>query len=187
MKIVFVRHAQKKRDSQLSDKDLPLTEAGVKASLALVTQLENYHFDAAFSSPYKRAKDTIEPVVAAHGLALTECDDLRERIVKGAGVVKPVDYVTRQWADFDYKLAGGESLTEVQQRLVAKINELATTYPDKTILIGTHGTALATILNYYDVSFGLQEYLQLKPLMPYVLEAWFEGTRLVEMKTITID
>ncbi|EUJ41919.1 histidine phosphatase family protein [Brochothrix campestris] len=187
MKIVFVRHAQKERQSYVKDKELPLTAAGLASSLALVRQLEGYQFDRAFSSPFKRAKDTIAPLVVANDLALTECEDLQERRVKAEGVIKPADYVARQWADFDYKLTGGESLAEVQARLIAKINAFALAYPQQTLLIGTHGTALATILNYYDASFGLADYLQLKPLMPYVLEARFEGTTLVGMKVITIE
>lgn len=187
MKIVFVRHAQKERHAHLKDKELPLTAAGVTASFALVELLEHYQFDQAFSSPFKRAKDTIAPLSVAQNLTLTECGDLQERLVKAEGVIKPTDYVARQWADFNYKLAGGESLAEVQARLIAKITAFATAYPQQTLLIGTHGTALATILNYYDASFGLTEYLQLKPLMPYVLEANFEGTALIGMKVVTIE
>ena len=50
----------------------------------------------------------------------------------------------------------------------------------KKIVIGTHGTALSSILNYYDDRFGCEDFLRIIDWMPYILELDFEGTKLVD-------
>ena len=45
------------------------------------------------------------------------------------------------------------------------------------MVIGTHGTALSTILNYYDPSYNCDSFLRIIDWMPFVVELDFEGTR----------
>jgi len=47
-------------------------------------------------------------------------------------------------------------------------------YPKKSIAIGSHGTALSTIINYFDSSFGYVDFMKIKDLMPYVVQLDFE-------------
>lgn len=49
----------------------------------------------------------------------------------------------------------------------------------KHIVIGTHGTALSTILNFYDNGFGCEDFLRIIDWMPYIIELDFEGDKLV--------
>ena len=55
------------------------------------------------------------------------------------------------------------------------LKEVLSDYAGKTVVIGTHGTALSTILNYYDTSFGLNDFLRIVNWMPYIVELTFEG------------
>ena len=57
-------------------------------------------------------------------------------------------------------------------------------YSGKTVVIGTHGTALSTILNYYDNSFGLNDFLRIVSWMPYIVELTFDGENLIEKKEL---
>ena len=57
-------------------------------------------------------------------------------------------------------------------------------YAGKTVVIGMHGTALATILNYYDNSFGLDDFMRIVGWMPYIIELTFDGERLVDKKEL---
>ncbi len=43
---------------------------------------------------------------------------------------------------------GGESIAMVQNRNIEVLNEILSDNMDKDIALGTHGTALSTILNY---------------------------------------
>ena len=47
---------------------------------------------------------------------------------------------------------------------------------DKDIVIGTHGTALSTILNFYDNNFGCEDFLRIIDWMPYIIELDFESS-----------
>lgn len=67
----------------------------------------------------------------------------------------------------------------VQNRNIEVLNEILETNVDKEIVIGTHGTALSAILNYYDNSFNCDDFLRIIDWMPYIIELDFEGTKLV--------
>ena len=46
---------------------------------------------------------------------------------------------------------------------------------NENILIGTHGTALSTIINYYDKSFDYKSFNKIKDIMPLIVVIKFEG------------
>ena len=46
---------------------------------------------------------------------------------------------------------------------------------EKNIVIGTHGTALSSIMNYYKPEFGCNDFLRIIDWMPYIVEMDFEG------------
>ena len=54
----------------------------------------------------------------------------------------------------------------------------------KTVVIGTHGTALSSIINYFHPSFGCQDFLRIIDWMPYILEMQFDGKELISMTEI---
>ena len=85
----------------------------------------------------------------------------------------------KRWADHNYHEEGGESIAMVQKRNIEALNEILSDNTDKDIVIGTHGTALSTILNFYDNSFGCEEFLRIIDWMPYIIELDFEGDKLV--------
>lgn len=87
-----------------------------------------------------------------------------------------------QWADFDYKLSDGECLREVQERNIRALNFVLEEYRDRTIAVGSHGTALSTIVNYYDRRFGYREFERIRALMPWIVRFTFDGKRCVDME-----
>lgn len=76
----------------------------------------------------------------------------------------------KRWADHDYHEEGGESIAMVQNRNIEALNEILSDNTDKDIVLGTHGTALSTILNFYDNSFGCEDFLRIIDWMPYIIE-----------------
>ena len=48
-------------------------------------------------------------------------------------------------------------------------------------MIGTHGTALSSILNYYNPEFGCADFLRIIDWMPYIVELDFEDWELVRI------
>ena len=79
-----------------------------------------------------------------------------------------------QWADFSYKLSDGECLREVQERNITALFKVLEKYKDSNIILGGHGTALSTIINYFDPSFGYEDFVEMKHKMPWIVEFEFD-------------
>ena len=87
----------------------------------------------------------------------------------------------KRWADKDYAEADGESLYSVQKRNIEALKEIIEIYRDKNIVIGTHGTALSTILNYYNPAFGCDSFMRIIDYMPYIVKIEFDGAQYAGM------
>ena len=73
-------------------------------------------------------------------------DDFRERRVDSGWIEDLNKFSEMQWSDFSYKLSGGESLLELQNRNVAALLEVVSEYYNKNIVIGSNGTVLSMII-----------------------------------------
>jgi len=171
--VYFVRHAEPTFDNH-NDALRELSAKGL-ADRQLVTEyLNTRHIDAVFSSPYKRAVDTVLDFAQKQNLTIELVDDFRERRIDSVWIENSNAFCRQQWEDFDFKLSDGESLHEVQSRNIRALNSILKTYNGKNIVIGSHGTALSTIINYYDQSFGYSEFLKIRKLMPWIVHFCFE-------------
>ncbi len=85
----------------------------------------------------------------------------------------------KRWADHNYHEECEEFIAMVQNRNIEALNEILSDNKDKDIVIGTHGTALSTILNFYDSNFGCEDFLRIIDWMPYIIELDFEGDKLI--------
>lgn len=170
--IYFVRHAQP--DFSWSD-DLtrPLTAEGMKDSEQVYEFLKDVRLDYAISSPYKRSFDTIKHCAEGHNLSIETDKRFRER-EKGVNS-NNLGMFQKRWADFDYHEENGESLNMVQKRNIEGLLELLDRHRNENILFGTHGTALSTILNYFDRSYSCDDFLRMIDFMPYIIRLDFEG------------
>ncbi len=178
--IYFVRHAEPDL-SEHDDASRGLTEKGL-ADRGLVTGfLADKNISAVLSSPYKRAVDTVKELADLRGLPVIAVDDFRERKVGNIWIDDFNGFCKRQWSDFDYKLSDGESLREVQRRNVTALQRVLREYSGESIVIGTHGTALSTVINYYDSSFGYEQFSEIKGLMPWLVCMKFDGITPVEI------
>jgi Fructose-2,6-bisphosphatase len=183
--VYFVRHAEP--DYRVHD-DLtrPLTEKGLR-DCALVTEyFRDKEISAVVSSPYARARDTVSGAAKAKGLEVTCIGAFVERRITDGWIGDFSAYAKRQWEDFDYKLPGGESLNEVQTRNIRALNQLLDYHSGGTVVIGSHGTALSTVINYYDSSFSYASFLQIVDLMPFIVLFAFDGKRLAAIKPVNL-
>lgn len=184
-KVYFVRHAQP--DFSVKDDRLrPLTERGLQASLKVTHAFEGHKLDRIFSSPYKRAYDTVLDLSRQRNLAIKTIEDFRERRVDSVWIDNFQEFSKKQWMDFDYKLNEGESLREVQQRNIAALKSLLIQHPGQSIAIGTHGTAMSTIFNHFNPKFGFNEFWSIVDKMPYISCLQFNGQEYVGDHSIEI-
>lgn len=173
-RVYFVRHAQP--DYRVgTDRDRPLTAEGLEDRRVVLEFLRDKEIGAFYCSPYRRSMDTIAEAAQYFGQNIRTDERLRERESAPGGNCR--ELFGRRWADFDWHEPGGESLRSVQRRNIAALADILADACDENIVIGTHGTALSTILNYFDPSFGCDDFLRAIDWMPNIIELDFDGSR----------
>lgn len=178
-KIYFVRHAQPEHMWE-DDRTRPLTAEGVQDSKIVLDFLKDKEIDVFYSSPYKRSIDTIADTAVFYGMQIITDERLREREKGVEG--NNHGMFEKRWANHDYHEENGESINMVQQRNISAITEILAGNKGKRIVIGTHGTALSTILNYYHPEFGCKDFLRIIDWMPYIIELDFDEDTLLSIK-----
>lgn len=178
--VYFVRHAQPNFANH-DDLTRELTAKGLADRHLVESLLADVPVDAVLSSPYKRAMDTVQPLADARGLATRTVADFRERRVDSCWIEDFDGFCRAQWADFDHKLTDGETLRQVQQRNIAALEAVLEEFAGQTVVIGSHGTALSTIINHYDPTFGHADFEKIRGLMPWVVRFTFEGKTCVDI------
>lgn len=174
-KIYFVCHAQP--DFSIKQDDIrPLSAKGMEDTKRVTDYLLDKKIAAIYSSAYKRSYDTVKGFAEAVGLPIITIEDFRERSV-GMWVEDFKAYAARQWEDFDFKLDNGESLGETQKRNIAALENVLYDHTGESVVIATHGTALATMIHYYRPDFGYRGFWGLIDKMPFIVCIQFEGIR----------
>ena len=186
--IYFIRHAQ--ADNSVRDGRIrPLTEKGMNDRVLVTEFLQDKSIDVIFSSPFKRAVDTIADFAEQNGFGIEIIENFREqKSSSGMGKDDPSHYqfLEQQWSDFDYALSGGECLAEVQDRNIAALNDVLTKCKNKNIVIGTHGTALSAIINYYDRTYGFEDFMAMVNILPWVVRMDFNDDDCIGMEKIDL-
>ena len=171
-KVYYVRHAEPNYDNH-NDALRELTPKGLNDRKLVTKFLADKEINVAVSSPFRRAVDTIKEFADLKGIKIEVIDGFRERKVDSGWIDDFTSFTQKQWDDFNYKLSDGECLQEVQERNISALLKLIDDYKGKNIVIGGHGTALGTIINYFDTSFGYDEFAKMKNKMPWIVEFQF--------------
>ena len=179
--IYFVRHAEPNYNNH-DDKNRELTLKGIKDTKLVTEFLKDKKVDYIFSSPFKRSIDTVKHFSEFIGKNIEIVEDFRERKVNDVWIEPFHDYCKAQWKDFDYKMENGESLREVQIRNINALEKLLAEYEDNILVIGSHGTALSTIINFYDNNFAYEQFLKYQKLMPWIVKLTFDKSKLLEIE-----
>ena len=180
-KVYFVRHAQPEHDHE-DDRTRPLTAEGIADSRIVLEILKDKEINAFYCSPYKRSISTIQETAEYYRRGITTDERLREREkgLNGNGY----GMFQKRWADLEYHEEGGESIGMVQRRNIEVFKEILEANDGKNIVIGTHGTALSSIMNYYMPEFGCDDFLRIIDWMPYIVELDFEGQNFVSLSEL---
>lgn len=177
--IYFVRHCQSDHTKSGDEWLRPLTKEGLDDSHAVLHYLKDKNIDVFISSPYKRSYDTIAKAAEYYHIRIQTDERLRER--KSGKNGNTFELFKKRWADKNYAEVDGESLYSVQKRNIEVLKEIMETYQDKNIVIGTHGTALSTILNYYNPAFDCDSFMRIIDYMPYIVKLEFDGAQYAGM------
>ena len=171
--VYFIRHARS--DQNYHDDMLrPLTAEGMGDRKRVTDFLKDKNISAVISSPFKRAVDTVSDFAERSGLGIRIMNGFRERKVSDEWIDSFTEFAKKQWSDPDYRLSGGESLREVRERVIPALDLVTKEYEGKNIVIASHGTAICTIIGYYDSSFGYNDFERIKDVMPWAVLLSFE-------------
>ncbi|MBO4440043.1 MAG: histidine phosphatase family protein [Spirochaetaceae bacterium] len=174
--VYFVRHCQPDH-SVYDDRTRPLSKEGAEDSFAVMEFFKDKKIDAFYSSPYKRSFDTILHAAEDHKMQITTDERLRER---KAGIdANNFEMFKKRWSDKTFAEAEGESIGAVQKRNIEALFEILDKNKGKTVVIGTHGTALSSIFNYFEPSFNCDDFLRIIDFMPYIVRLDFDGRTLL--------
>ncbi len=183
--IYFVRHAEpnyRNHDEVLRE----LSERGEQDRHLVTEFLLDKGIDAILSSPYVRAVETVRPFADAVRKPITHVADFRERRVADGWIDDFDSFCRQQWEDRSFRLPGGECLNEVQERNIAALTRVLHEYEGQRVVIGGHGTSIATVLAWYDPAFTGRDFEGIRRLMPWIVRLDFEGETLVGMEQFRI-
>lgn len=155
-KVLLIRHCQ----ATAQHPDAPLTAAGAKAAEALVARLRHSAPDALYSSPYVRARATVQPFALAAGMPVRLDDRLRERILSDPDLDDWLDHMRWSFAEPSYCAPGGESLDQAQSRAIAALADIAAA-GHRLPAVVSHGNLIAAVLRSMDAAFGFAQWQSL--------------------------
>ncbi len=155
-KFIIIRHGQSIGNLQrkfLGHTDLDITELGYKQADAVAEYLKDEKIDAVYSSDLQRAFHTVEPIANKRALKVIPMQGLRE-IFAGDWENEYADVLKNEF-EKDYSIwkndignarcTNGESVLELQQRVLDEIIKIAEENPGKTVCIGTHATPIRVL------------------------------------------
>lgn len=134
--------------------DAPLSPRGRAQAAALAERLAGTAFDALYTSPLSRARDTADACARVLGVESRAVDDLRE-IGLGAWEGETVDAIVareadayRRWLDapVEHPPPGGEPLVTLAERVRRTLDALAASHAGGRILVVSHGGAIGSVL-----------------------------------------
>ena len=156
---ILLRHAH----SRFSNDDFnrTLSEKGF-SSLGQLEFLNSFNIDYYFSSPYKRAFETVNSSPVQYDKIVLD-DRLRERklstrFIEDSEFEETIQYL---WQNPDKSLIGGESNREALNRILDLFSDLEERCSGKTILLSSHGNLLGILINHFDSSFDYKKWEQM--------------------------
>lgn len=178
--IYMIRHAH----SNYSGDELGrgVSEKG-KMDLRLVAELLiNEKIDVFFSSPYRRAIETIEGAAKALHLDINIEGKFKERVLSQINIDDFESAIKRLWDNPSYAFEDGESNIEAAQRGVEGLMNILDRHRGKRIAVGTHGNIMAIIMNHFDKRYDYSFWKEMS--MPDIYKLSFENNELAGVKRI---
>ncbi len=158
IKVILVRHGEtdwnKIRRIQGSGSDTRLNERGEQQAESLAFRLSQERIQAIYSSALRRTLDTARVIAGYHQLeveiepSLNEINagELEGVLMENIGGRLDQFLTGRGQAEVTFKIPGGESLSEVQQRAWRTTQRLVNQHPDGVLVVVSHYFIILTII-----------------------------------------
>ena len=143
----LVRHAHAE---WTPDENRILSAQGQKDSILVADVLNNLPIRSIYSSPARRARQTIAPLASRLSHSICIEPDLRERKLGNAVFENFFEAVEITWINPAINHPGGESSLTARARGIAVVQVLMEKHPYDHIVLSTHGNLMALILQGFD-------------------------------------
>jgi probable phosphomutase (TIGR03848 family)/uncharacterized repeat protein (TIGR03847 family) len=188
--LLLIRHASNDfiKEGRLAGRTpgVHLNAQGQREADDLARRTAHLPIEAIYSSPLERAMDTAIAVANCQKLPIQIIDDLMETHagewtgkklseLNGTDVWKAI-----QTSPIGVKLPGGESIDEVQSRMVAGIEEIRKKHPDGIVAIVSHADPLKSVIAHY-LNWDLNQFqrIAISPASVTVLSVDDKGAALL--------
>lgn len=141
----LVRHAHA---GWTPDEDRPLSAQGEKDANRVADILQQCSIGAIYTSPFRRAQQTVETLAARLGLPIHVEQSLQERRL-GSPNEGFLEAVEATWQDPSFAHPGGETNADAQRRGLAVLRRLQPQHKADRIVLSTHGNLMALILQIF--------------------------------------
>jgi broad specificity phosphatase PhoE len=178
--LLLVRHAHAE---WVPDEMRPLSEVGRQDAVRIARLLRSESPVAIYSSPYRRALESVEPLAASLDLSIEVMDELRERSLGSRWEASWLETIRATWEDFSLAYpAGGETNQQAMERAAAALETISERHPDETVAVATHGNLLVLLLRVMDPTKGFIFWRNLT--LPDVYKAVVSGGRISQLKRL---
>ncbi|MBE0410070.1 MAG: histidine phosphatase family protein, partial [Anaerolineales bacterium] len=173
MRLVLIRHGETDWNIEgryQGQEDPPLNSAGVTQSFQLANKLVNLGLDVLYSSPLKRASQTAEIISSQLDLPLfieprfMEIHQGKWQNSLRSEIESQYPDLFKRWEDQPWEVQPpeGETLTQVQARVYAALDEIIPLHKRQTVGIVCHRIPIALIkMRYQDVDRNIVRKLKL--------------------------
>lgn len=165
--LYLVRHCQSSGQAP----DAPLTKLGLEQAERLAAWLRPLGIVRIVSSPYLRARQSVEPLARHLGLAVETDDRLIERMLSPEPLDDWLDRLRAAWDDHDLVLPGGESSRQATTRGLAAVTDVLADGRQPAV-VASHGNLISLLLHAFDGRPGFATWEQLTN--PDVFEVVYE-------------
>ncbi len=156
MILYCVRHGESTYNAEgrvQGQSDVPLSELGLRQAHAVAAALAEAPIEAVYSSPLQRAYQVAEIVAERLSLKIRTDDRLKEvhagifqdKLRSDLVELHPEELARWTSGDLHFKIPGGESRLELQQRGAEVLREIADCHEGRVAVI-SHGRLLITAL-----------------------------------------
>ena len=184
-KIYLIRHGKAAMEGH--DIERVLDEDGKVQAISLCKKIKEQFKDKKmkiFSSPFKRAMQTIESLSKEMNIQIMETASLEEIKMGKDPQLSKHQIIEKMWADDNFKTENGISQSEHFNIIKGELNKIFNDFynNEHDLILVSHGNSIGIILKYFfDIQFKFEDWKKISMPDMYYLE-FNEENKVTEYK-----
>jgi len=189
-RLVLVRHAVTAQTGPLLSGRTPgidLSEKGVGQAEATAQRLAKLSIAAVYASPIERTTQTAQQIAAHHALEVQPLPGVVEADYgdwtggKISELAKTDEWKVVQVAPSRARFPNGESITEMQSRMIATLDDVVARHPHETVVVVSHADPIkSAIAHYSGMHLDLFQRVHVSPASVTVFDFHAYGVMMVK-------